>query len=785
MTSFSKLIFLTGIFLITLCQLQAQGRQVIIGLDESGSMYDSWDELNYALQTIIALIDENDDLAIVRANAQQTITVNTKSKQSEVAKWYNAPPSGDNGESRMISAASNIMSQNPNKEVLLILIGDGAWSSTGSACRALSNAFQKHKKRPRIIFFKIGSPAQSGFEADLANYSTMGVEKIFTQYGDETTLKSNLNKLANIIVEGKQGQVKVNRSGSNIDFQPIFPLKKVIVLIQNQNCSVSSVSSGFKLTGPVEMKNFGVNGNLSGRCYEIFANGKSIIPTTANISLTCSNGSCCNPSSRDFKIIPIVDMDLISEPEGDFIFSDHDKKEYHICEKATEVSVKAFLQDRKKNKIPLTGAGLSNLKIAASNGRNTSTLSLGASEATGKIQLAGTTTIVEVEATYDGYFQKKTAFTFIKKPCPLKLDIKVSGEIENADEGNQVYEVCPHVKTVDFKTFVKDDMGTKKVFSDFKSVDVYFKKDGKETALKKANDEFDGTLNLGINDTEVTLILKTNGSKVFETKKYHFKRVLCGTEQDPTELEIGKVPVMEFSSEGKCIQDIRILRSNGVEIDYNKYDFELTEVPFEFNVILDTSGPRPKLCLEKKPYLCDCFVRSGTFSGTITAIPNAPGLAEIRKKWTLTLVKEKSFWERCKFCFLIASILAGLIWYIIGIWTKPRFHKSAKFEAEEEDKTSMYAPPRKLPRKALYTSFFNRYFIPYVPESKKIDGIKFKASRNKNSIFLAKESISEKLSRNGEPLNPRTRRDVKIFKNNTIELERGQNKVVKYTLKVK
>ena len=157
----------------------------------------------------------------------------------------------------------------------------------------------------------------------------------------------------------------------------------------------------------------------------------------------------------------------------------------------------------------------------------------------------------------------------------------------------------------------------------------------------------------------------------------------------------------------------------------------------------------------------------------------------LKKNGGLQSKKEGSFLVRCKTCLIIALILGIIFWYIYGIWTKPRFHSSARFETVKEDKTHIYTPASKLGRKKLPTSFFNRYLIPYIPETKIIDGMKFKATRNKSTIFLAKESLNEKLSKGGEPTNPKSKRDLKIFRNNTLEYEKRQNITIIYTLKVK
>ena len=298
----ATLIFLLFISAVTF--VSAQGRQVIIGLDESGSMSSSSDELNYALQTIISLIDEKDELTIITGGASKVLKINTKNKINEVKAWYRRPQNGNNSESLVIKKATELIRRDQTKESLLIFIGDGQWAGTGPLCTDLAQAINTHKKRSRVIFLKIGYPADSYFETELKSSGTL-YEKIYSAYGDETTLKLNLNELANIIVEGKDGNVKPSFSSGTTKFTPVFPLKKVIVLMQNSSCTITNLNSGFELKGPIEITNMGVGGNLEATCYEIKAKGGSVINAGEEIIFDCLSSSCCNASNKNLKIIPI------------------------------------------------------------------------------------------------------------------------------------------------------------------------------------------------------------------------------------------------------------------------------------------------------------------------------------------------------------------------------------------------------------------------------------------------------------------------------------------------
>lgn len=780
MTSSFRVAAIMLCFVLGFQNLHAQGRRVIICLDESGSMNDSWDELNYALQTIIALIDENDELIIITGGGVDELHINSRRKNAEVKKWHPRFRRENNSEYAVIPKANKLIKKNTKKETLIIFIGDGEWMGSEAPGTELTRIYAAQK--PRIIFFKIGAKGKTPLEAALSGIPTL--EVIFTPSGNSRRLKANLNELAHKIVEGKQGNVKPYFGGSRVGFKPIFPLKKVIVLLQDPNCSLSGINSGYKLDGPINITNRRVGGSLEGKCYEITSKSGAVIDIGEEISLACSNTDCCSSSNSNLKFIPIVALDLKSRPTGNFIETDEVKREYTLCDKETEITLHSFLINKNSRKIKLDK--LSGLRITADNGSASQSMSFSGDQASGTIKLHGNTTYVTVEASYDGYFQKKSnIFTFIRKRCPLKLEVSVSGDVERSTVDNYTYNICQGVKLVDFSAGIIDESGLSKAFSKFRSVEIFLKSGSKKTTLKKRGDKVFGSLDLGPGDSKASLLLEVNGVVVYESATYTFRRVPCGPHQDTTILTIEPAPVMDFAQEGLCVENVKIYKSDDNEIDYHNYTFEVTNVPIEFNVNIDTSSNDLRICFEKKAFVCDCFIRHGTFGGTIIAHPKKPGLIQVEKEWTLTLVKENSFVVRCKTCLIAALILGVLIWYTYGIWTKPRFHKTARLDVIQVDRTSIYAPPSKRPRKKLRTTFFNRYLVPYVPESTLIDGLKFKAHHNKTSIYLAKESVSEKLSKNGEPLNPKTKKDILVFRNNTLELEKRQNITTIYTLKVK
>ncbi len=100
-------------------------------------------------------------------------------------------------------------------------------------------------------------------------------------------------------------------------------------------------------------------------------------------------------------------------------------------------------------------------------------------------------------------------------------------------------------------------------------------------------------------------------------------------------------------------------------------------------------------------------------------------------------------------CWIFLLVLAGiglLLLYIYKITTKPRFKKNknkrrAKIEYYQKNLDNGY-----IGMKELKTGFINRYLNPFGPETKKVYGLRFIATRS-TRIYLSGKSINDNLTR--------------------------------------
>ena len=121
---------------------------------------------------------------------------------------------------------------------------------------------------------------------------------------------------------------------------------------------------------------------------------------------------------------------------------------------------------------------------------------------------------------------------------------------------------------------------------------------------------------------------------------------------------------------------------------------------------------------------------------------------------------------------LIATILALLmwfiiIWYIIGIFKKPRFEKKNHKIIVTEQGKELYNGP-------INVDGFPSSIIPFVPETGKAYDLKVKAGDTKNKIVIDKSSIVDGMFYDNEEAT--TKKDLKIYEDTPLELRQNRNK---------
>lgn len=751
--------------------LFSQNRDIIIALDESGSMVgDSWEALKYSLQLSSVLLNKEDNITIVRdiRSGSDYYKISLLNKNKAVLNLRGIRISGGVDHQRTIEKTADILNKFKNREKIVVYINDGddVWSSVN--CLSLPKVYAKINSRHYYFFLK--NP-YTKYEFLKSIKSIPLIEEISSNPSDVNDLFKQYQNLAKRIVGADLGSLPLSFSNNKVKFTTEVPVTKFLIVNQATG-SLSSVGELEKINSSLSLTKSNkieiYSNRIAGKYYDISEKSNTVIPIGTEIELEFDKSI----DKTKIIILPITTLELKYEVEGNILEHDKETGSYTVCDSEKEIEIKAFLVDKLKNKVDLSklvGLNIS-LKDATSNYKMTKSLD----QATYKYSLKSEESFLTVEAAFRGYFQKNSeAIKIIKKKCPLKLEIKVNGVFKDTDENTKTYKLCTEQTDVDVVAKILDDKNLQKKLSEVKDGKIVATVNGKDQELAIKGDLADDKIELKDATTKIKFKIVSGSGIVFESEEYTFIRETCGPIKDNSVLDLGKIPMMTFTRDGHCMQ-VYMKIFNGRDsfiVEPNKYTLSITDVPRGLKVEIDTLGKFFNICFTKSPYLCDCFIAPGTFSGKIIATPKEDNLAPVEKVWKMTLEKEESFWVRCKGCIIMSLILGFVIWYLYGIWTKPRFRVGAKLEYLIFRSSNLEIKPDKRV-KYLRTSFGSRYLIPYLPEKYTYEGVIFIAT-NSSSIEVDKESITEHFLLNGLRLKNKDKKldkNAKMTNNSTMKI---------------
>jgi hypothetical protein len=755
-----------------------QNRDIILSLDESGSMgglgqkNSPLDELNYTVQLLAAISNDNDVLKVVRDQRANPISINLKNKSTALSAIRNWPYAGGGGNHQyVIDKTASLLAKNNIRETRIVYLGDGFWG--GVDCSAIVKQFgavQRH------YFFKFYSQQFNRTDFDNCMKAMPLFETIDCDISNRRSTYIQLQNLAKRLVDADATPLPISVSNNVVKFKSELPITKILIVNQSE-VNLNDVGNIVKVTGSnlSSLSNSKAleifNTTLFGKVSEIKYQSNTIIPSGTDIEIQFDK----KVDQNKLIIIPITTLQLNARAEGNFISADSINFKYELCKQENKVKITAFLQDLKGRKVNL--ASLGKLSIKLQDGTRSIPMAVKVDEAEVEYTLTKDEHFLSILATYQGYFQKSSeSIKITRKDCPLQLDVKITGVFKSSDEANRSYKLCTEAKDVNAEIKILDDKNIQKLYKDIKDCKITAFINGADVELKN-----DGTIAfdkvaLSSANTIVKFRLWSGSSMLFESGGYTFTRETCGPIKDNTVLDLGKIPMMDFTRDGHCF-NVYMKLYNGADsiiVSPDKYTLELTDVPKGLNVDIDTLGQFFKICFSKKAYLCDCFISPGTFSGKVIARPKDASLAPIEKVWKLTLEKEESFWIRCKGCLFAALLLSIVLWYLWGIWTKPRFKKGAKIELTYYDNPNPKIQPDRRSKK-LITNFVNRYLVPYIPEKYNYENITYIATPS-SSIEIDKDSVTEYMYMNSDQLKDKDeilKKNVKLMKNGELTVRTG------------
>ncbi|MCX6305407.1 MAG: hypothetical protein NT040_10585 [Bacteroidetes bacterium] len=165
------------------------------------------------------------------------------------------------------------------------------------------------------------------------------------------------------------------------------------------------------------------------------------------------------------------------------------------------------------------------------------------------------------------------------------------------------------------------------------------------------------------------------------------------------------------------------------------------------NITIEVDGKMIRMCPERRGYWCDCFIPDTLFL-TIDGTPvqgNAHNSFSYKIK--IPIVKDVSWFLRCKWIIITILALLGILIYLFAILRKIRFSPGAAIKTTYSTATLKNLPPsrRKLREKG-FLAWFARWLLPFGPEtstqyySQPGKSFRFVASRSHFHIHVDKKS---------------------------------------------
>ena len=170
-----------------------------------------------------------------------------------------------------------------------------------------------------------------------------------------------------------------------------------------------------------------------------------------------------------------------------------------------------------------------------------------------------------------------------------------------------------------------------------------------------------------------------------------------------------------------------------------------------------------------------CFARTGADRIDVELKSKTPHI-KIGKDSRLSIdvmIEDAPFWERYGMCIIMALISLFLLWYIFGIFKKPRFARGSEIVLEKI--STFKKKPKSYP---LPNGFFKRYLIPYTPEQSVVGSVNFKAGSRDSHILVSAKTQNENMYISGLPIDEPGKEDRRLSQGENLEIKRRQRKEI-------
>lgn len=355
-----------------------------------------------------------------------------------------------------------------------------------------------------------------------------------------------------------------------------------------------------------------------------------------------------------------------------------------------------------------------------------------------------------------------------------KLDVQIKGSFKAAT-GN-TYTVCDTVKNIIIVAKLLD-LNNKPLDEEvLKNSQVRFMDETtKKTLALKYNptsSDFSASIPLNSNRITVSASAEYQGyfnyqSSIFVVQKEFCPKPKAFIEASKNTLH-AKVTDMQHAETITVTPKIKV----GDLPPRDATPEELKDLYFEklndTNIGIDVIEKDGKMIIKPSTFICACFTKTGTDKLSL-ALKSKNKNIEIdntNKIDILVTIEDDSFWAKCGTLIIAALIALFLLWYLFGIYRKPRFCRGAEVVYTKTTPLVERKPKSYL----LPNGFVKRYLIPYTPEKQIVGGVMFKAGSRCSHVFIDRDSQNERMFISGMPIDKPRDKDVRLSNSEKLEI---------------
>lgn len=804
----------------------AISRSISLVYDDSGSMRtdNRWSYANYAVQALAALLHKDDHLVVERMNNGMALIkpAGLAPRLDDIRAWGKP----ENNAGTPYQAVHTAMLRLASSEVVqkgttnwLIIITDGDFHH--KQCNAPGNCSNKEKDRViedikneiqyfikntnakvRVAFLLIGDNADKEI-ANIWKKEKPEQVNIFS-VSNAKNLLEEMRKIAALITGRDDARINVQSNKQIIQFNSVFPLRRITVFQQGTTApgNIENVQIPNGIFNP-EKVTHSILGHdrLAGKITHI--GGQRVMPVGEYI---IEFDRQIKKAETQILLEAAVNFSVsITDLSNNKLTASFANQGYNLCDdKQVKIKLR-FYQAGTSVPLVLDKNLLKKLTVKGSSNQQTIAFNFNANNAYFQSEAISIITgeqTLSVEARYPGYFHlKSNVFKVIGKECIQNMTVTMShksidvpylfatkpqpvdGETTlSITSTEKLGNVMPLIITADgipdgITLQIADQTLTQKnkkvTLNNYKmgnnfTVKILRNKDYRESQAK-----------------DIKLAITTENPQV----RWLQNEAVLTLQPKPRDLSI-EFELTDWKAKVNKLNEATPL---GIQLLANGKPINVAELQLWDLALVAGQNHRLKLTFKQNqnnikypfqlavsPYFgSPCFTATGNIPITIEAkgpFPSKQNTAQIN----LNIISIP-WWKKCTpLIFKILSLLVFL-WWLFGILNKKRFASSG-IVTYQSFSTASRGVTKATQKQTFYlaqnnfVSFVSRWVIPYKPETKLIEGIKFRAGGSAVHIIIPKNYQEKGMTLGGISLEDPGKKDTLLNTSVVLEISRSTRK---------